>query len=491
MSKDASRTGPAAYREAGLAERLELLAGARVLVVGDAMLDRFITGTVERVSPEGPVPVLRVTQERTALGGAGNVLRNLNALGAAGVLLAAAGDDPAGRELESLVAEQGAAGSRILVVPGRATTVKERYIAGGQQLLRADRETRDPLPAAAARTFFQAARAALPDAAALVVSDYGKGALQAEALADLIDAARAAGRPVVVDPKGGDWAGYRGARLVTPNRRELEAATGLEAAGDQAVEAACRALIERCGVEGVLATRSEEGMTLVERGGPARHLRAEAREVFDVTGAGDTVVALLGAALAGGLGAPDAARLANAAAGLVVGRLGTAVVRRDELRRALVAPGAKVVPLEVLLETVAGWRRAGLEVGFTNGCFDLLHPGHLALLRQARAACDRLVVGLNGDASAKRLKGDGRPVQDEATRAAVLAALSDVDQVVIFGEDTPIELIRTLRPEVLVKGADYALDQVVGADLVQGYGGRVLLAEILPGHSTSATIGRI
>jgi D-beta-D-heptose 7-phosphate kinase/D-beta-D-heptose 1-phosphate adenosyltransferase len=482
-------TGRAASE--GLADRLDLLAGVRVLVVGDVMLDRFVTGTVDRVSPEGPVPVLRVAQERTALGGAGNVLRNLSALGAAGVLLAAAGDDAAGREVERLAAEQGAEGSRILSVAGRATTVKQRYLAGGQQLLRADRETTDALPEAAARALLEAARAALPGVRALVVSDYGKGTLAADALATLIEAARAAGRPVVVDPKGGDYLRYRGASLMTPNRAELETASGLGAVDDRAVVAACRALIERCGFDGILATRSEEGMTLVERDGAIRHFRAEAREVFDVTGAGDTVVALLGAALAAGIGPPDAARLANAAAGLVVGRLGTAVVRRDELRRALIAPGAKVVSLDGLLEIVADWRRARLVVGFTNGCFDLLHPGHLALLRQARAACDRLVVGLNGDASARRLKGEGRPLQDEATRAAVLSAISDVDQVVIFAQDTPIELIEALRPEVLIKGADYGLEQVVGADLVQGYGGRVLLAEILPGHSTSATIGRI
>ncbi len=474
-----------------LAERLDLLAGARVLVIGDVMLDRFVKGTVERVSPEGPVPVLRVTRERTALGGAGNVLRNLSALGATGVLLAVAGDDSAGREVERQVAERGAEGSRVLTVTGRVTTVKVRYLAGGQQLLRADWETADALPEATGRALLETARAVLPQVGAVVVSDYGKGTLAAEVLADLIQAARAAGRPVVVDPKGGDYARYRGASLVTPNRTELEAASGLKAVGDQAVEAACRALIERCGLDAVLATRSEEGMTLVECDGAVRHFRSEAREVFDVTGAGDTVAALLGAALAVGIAPSDAARLANAAAGLVVGRLGTAVVRRDELRRALIAPGVKVVSLDALLEIAAAWRQAGLVLGFTNGCFDLLHPGHLSLLHQARAACDRLVVGLNGDASAERLKGEGRPVQDEVTRAAVLAALPDVDQVVVFGQDTPIELIEALRPEVLVKGADYTLEQVVGADLVEGYGGRVVLAELLPGHSTSATIERI
>ena len=474
-----------------LAARFDVLAGVSVLVVGDVMLDRFVTGNVERISPEAPVPVLWVEGDRTVLGGAGNVLRNLTALGARGTLLAVTGEDQAAGEVERLVAAEGAVDSRLLTVPDRPTTIKERYIADGQQLLRADRESRQDVPEATARALVEAVRAALPEAASLLLSDYGKGSLPGDLPTTLIGMARAAGKPVIVDPKGNDFSRYRDASLVTPNRRELERAAGLDAGDDRAVEAACRALIGRCGLEGVLATRSEAGMTLVERDGAAWHFRAEAREVFDVTGAGDTVVAMLGAALAAGIGFPDAARLANIAAGLVVGRLGTAVARPDELRRALLAPDAKVVSRDSLVEVVAAWRRAGLQVGFTNGCFDLLHPGHLSLLRQARAACDRLIVGLNSDASVRCLKGGGRPLQDEAARAAVLAALADVDQVVVFAEETPLALIEALRPDVLIKGAEYTLAEVVGAELVYGYGGRVLLAEILPGHSTSRTIERI
>jgi D-beta-D-heptose 7-phosphate kinase/D-beta-D-heptose 1-phosphate adenosyltransferase len=475
----------------GLDGRLDALAGVRVLVVGDVMLDRFVAGGVARVSPEAPVPVLRVESDRTGLGGAGNVLRNVTALGAVGTLVAVTGEDPAAGEVERLVAAEGAADSRLFREPGRTTTIKERYIAEGRQLLRVDRESPHDVPRATARALVESVRAALAAAAALVISDYGKGALPGDLPAELIGLARAAGKLVVVDPKGADFARYRGAGLVTPNRRELERASGLEAGDDRAVEAACRRLIARCGLGGMVATRGEAGMTLVERDGPACHLRAEAREVFDVTGAGDTVVAVLGAALGAGIDSLDAARLANVAAGLVVGRLGTAVVRPDELRRALLAPDAKVVPRETLVEVATAWRRAGLRVGFTNGCFDLLHPGHLALLRRARAACDRLIVGLNSDASVRRLKGEGRPLQDEAARAAVLAALADVDRVVVFAEDTPLALIETLRPDVLIKGAEYTLEQVVGAELVRGYGGRVVLAELLPGHSTSRTIERM
>jgi D-beta-D-heptose 7-phosphate kinase/D-beta-D-heptose 1-phosphate adenosyltransferase len=379
------------------------------------------------------------------------------------------------------------------------TTIKERYVAAGQQLLRADRERCEPL-SEAARAALEAAwdraLAADPPPGAVVVSDYGKGTLEAATLGRLIAAARARGVPVVVDPKAQDYAVYRGADVVTPNRRELQAATGLPTADDAEVEAACRALIERAGVAAVLATRSERGMSLVAAAGPARHLPAAAREVFDVSGAGDTVAATLAAALAAGAELETAARLANAAAGVVVGKLGTAVAHPREILRALHASDlleaeAKLVDFEDAQAQVARWRQSGLRVGFTNGCFDLLHPGHVALLRQARAACDRLVVGLNSDASVRRLKGAERPVQGEAARAAVLASMASVDLLVVFSEDTPLKLIETLRPDVLVKGADYGRDEVVGGDLVERAGGRVLLVPLEPGHSTTATLRRL
>ncbi len=320
-----------------LIKQLDALAGGRVVVVGDVMLDRFVTGKVERISPEGPIPVLRVDREADMLGGAGNVLRNLTALGAQGDLIAVVGDDPAGRAIADLVAQDGAqdgaGGSRLLIAADRATTIKERYIAGGQQLLRADREARGDLPEPVISGLVEAVQAALPGAGALVLSDYGKGVLVPEVLAALIAAARSAACPVVVDPKGQDFTPYRGATLLTPNRRELEAASGRATESDEEIVEACRAVIERCGVEGVLATRSDRGMTLVARDGEVRHLEAKAREIFDVSGAGDTVVAVVAAALAAGASAADAARLANAAAGIVVGKVGTAVASMGELRR--------------------------------------------------------------------------------------------------------------------------------------------------------------
>ncbi len=480
-----------------LATLIDAMAHARVLCLGDAMLDRFVEGSVERISPEAPIPVLRVAGERLMPGGAGNVAANLAALGAAADVWAVVGDDEAGRTLGRLLDTRTRASTTLVVEPGRDTSVKTRYTAAGQQLLRADRETLAPLGTAAADAALVWLSDRLAAAGALVLSDYGKGVLTETVTGAAIAGARSAGRPVIVDPKGPDYRRYRGASVITPNRRELAEATGLPTATDCEVETAAGVVIESCDVEAVVATRSEQGLSVIGAGRPPLHLRAEAREVFDVSGAGDTVAATLGAALAAGARLDDAARLANVAGGIVVGKAGTAVVAAADLRTALhheawARGEAKVaLDLEDAARRVALWRSDGRRIGFTNGCFDLLHPGHLSLMRQCRGACDRLVVGLNSDASVSRLKGPGRPVQSEAARAAVLASLEAVDLVIVFTEDTPLQVIERLRPDVLVKGADYRREQVVGGDLVESYGGEVRLATLAPGHSTSATIARL
>ncbi len=481
---------------ADLAAQLDRLPAARVLVVGDVMLDRFIYGQVSRISPEGPIPILQIEREATMLGGAGNVLRNITALGAQASLVAVVGDDDGGRRVAALIAQSGAADGRLVTVPGRATTLKDRFIAAGQQLLRSDREDPAALPAKSQADILAAVQALLPQSGALILSDYGKGVLTPESIAALIAAARAAGCAVVADPKGRDFARYRGADVITPNRRELEEASGLPVRDDAEAAAAAQAVIDQAGVTAVLATRGAAGMSLVSADAPPEHLSAEAQEVFDVSGAGDTVAAVLAAALAAGIGRLAAARLANQAAGIVVRKVGTAVVHGSELRQALHASDRQAAENKVLaraatLDRVQQWRQAGLRVGFTNGCFDLLHPGHVSLLAQAKRACDRLIVGLNSDVSVRLLKGAGRPVQSEAARAVVLGSLAHVDGVVIFNEETPRALIEAIRPDVLVKGADYSVDTVVGADLVQGYGGQVVLAELTPGHSTSGTIEKL
>ena len=483
---------------AALAALVERLGDACVLCVGDVMVDRYVYGEVSRISPEAPVPVCRVTGEAAMLGGAGNVVRNLVALGARAEFVTVVGDDAAGAEVRALVDELDGVRCRIVGDSERPTTIKTRYITGGQQLLRADRETVAPIAASLERDILDEATEALSRSGALVLSDYGKGVLSDALTAALIAAAKVAGCPVIVDPKGDDYACYRGAALVTPNRRELARASRMDTGTDAEITLAAKAIAESCGISSVLVTRGADGMTFLAADGTGtHHLPAAAREVFDVSGAGDTVVAAMAAALAAGIDAADAVRLANVAAGIVVGRIGTAVAYGADIAaairtRELVTPGEqKIASLGPALDRIKGWRRRGERIGFTNGCFDLIHPGHVALLAATRAACDRLVVGLNSDQSARRLKGDGRPVQSEAARAAVLAALASVDLVVIFADDTPVELITAIRPDLLAKGADYKIEDVVGADIVRQYGGRVMLVDLEPGHSTTATIARI
>lgn len=481
---------------AALQKHIERMAGVKLLVIGDVMLDHFIYGAVERISPEAPIPVLRVEREARMLGGAGNVARNATALGARVSLVATTGDDDAGRAIAQLAGAEGQLSGNLVVLPGRRTTVKTRYVAQGQQLLRADCEDAAAIPADVERRLLQTIDGEVKDADAVVISDYAKGMVSRAVAGRAIAAARATGKPVVVDTKAADVEAFRGASLLTPNARELSALTGLSAASNTDVEAASAKLLNDLELGGVVVTRAERGMSVVEHGQPAQHLAAEAREVFDVSGAGDTVLATLALALGAGAPLQEAAALANAAAGIVVGKSGTAVVRADELLRVLRASELqstqdKVMSLDQLLERVASWRTGGLSVGFTNGCFDLLHPGHVSLLVQARAHCDRLIVGLNTDASVRKLKGEGRPVNGETARAVVLAALETVDAVVSFAEDTPLKLIEALRPNVLVKGADYTIDKVVGADVVASYGGRVLLIDLVPGQSTTGTITRM
>jgi D-beta-D-heptose 7-phosphate kinase / D-beta-D-heptose 1-phosphate adenosyltransferase len=479
--------------EADLAAAVRLLGRTNVLVVGDVMLDRYVYGQVERISPEAPVPILTIDRELSMPGGAGNVVRNLTALGAAVAFISVVGDDQAGSDLTGLIGGQPNVEPWLLVQGGRITTLKTRYLSAGQQLLRADREETSPVQPRLAERMVRIARDAMAATSLTVLSDYRKGLLTGEVPAQLIAAAREAGRPVIIDPKGPDYSRYAGADIIMPNRADLAEATGMRVDSEAAIVAAATALRQRHGFSAVVVTRGNDGVTLVDGSG-ARHFPAEAAEVYDVAGAGDTAVATLAAALAARLELPVAVRLANIAAGVVVGKVGTAVARESDLLAALSPQGSalrKIVSREAAIEHVQRWHHKGWRVGFTNGCFDLLHPGHLHLLEEAREACDRLVVGLNSDPSVRRLKGAGRPVQPEAARAAVLASLASVDLVTVFEEDTPEALIAALHPDMLVKGANYTLDQVVGADLVRGWGGAVMLADLVPGHSAAATVERI
>ncbi|MDR3533528.1 MAG: D-glycero-beta-D-manno-heptose-7-phosphate kinase [Rhodopila sp.] len=469
---------------------------ARVLVIGDVILDRYITGSVHRLSPEAPIPVLRPANNHCTLGGAANVALNIATLGGQAILVGVIGNDAAGDEVERLVTATPGIASGLVRIANRPTTSKTRFMTGSHQLLRLDEETTAPLDQDGLTAVMEAVERSLEASAVIVLSDYAKGVLCDGVLDAILSRANEAGRLLIADPKRPDFAAYRGATILTPNEHEVRVATRIEADHDAEADRAGRVALDATGGEAVLVTRSAKGLTLVCRDAEALHLPTRAREVADVSGAGDTLVAALSVALGAGAALPEAAMLANATAGISVGKQGTATVSRQELLDALhlddlVATDRKVASLEDAKEIVADWRRRGLKVGFANGCFDLIHPGHVRLLSEARAACDRLIVALNTDASVKRLKGPSRPLQNEMARATVMASMAPVDLVTLFDEDTPLEMIQALRPDVLVKGSDYTVDQVVGGDLVQGWGGKVVLVTLREGHSTTGTIRRM
>ncbi|SMF93343.1 D-beta-D-heptose 7-phosphate kinase / D-beta-D-heptose 1-phosphate adenosyltransferase [Methylomagnum ishizawai] len=469
----------------------------RILVVGDLMLDRYLWGEVERVSPEAPVPVVRLRHRTERFGGAANVAANLAGLGVETWVAGYLGDDEAGLRLTEMLADTGIHGGGLVRSASRPTITKTRVIGGRQQMLRLDQETTGAYPGAERGRLLGAVLERLEQApiAALVLSDYAKGALDPELCQSLIGAARAKNIFVWVDPKGLDYRKYRGANAITPNLREAAQAVGEPAQDVAAVLERAGRLRRELGLDFIAVTRGEQGISLVEAE-VTRHLPAQAREVFDVSGAGDTVIAGLAAGVAAGLSPLDACRLANHAAATVVAKVGTLPVDRAELLRAIEQAGIetqadKIRALPDLVRQAEHWRSQGETLVFTNGCFDLLHAGHVGYLEAAKRLGQRLVVGLNTDRSVAALKGPDRPVIHEADRARVLAALEAVDAVVVFDEDTPLALIQALRPDVLVKGDDYAEAEVVGAAEVKAAGGRVELIPVLAGRATSRIIARL
>jgi D-beta-D-heptose 7-phosphate kinase/D-beta-D-heptose 1-phosphate adenosyltransferase len=475
----------------------------RLLVVGDVMLDRFVYGHVSRISPEAPAPVIETSGPVDVVGGSGNVARNVVSLGAACDIVAVVGRDDAAQAIRRHLENIGVAASGLVEAEGRVTTVKTRFVAWlhNTHLLRADTEETTPVAGPVEDAIIAAVESRIGSSDAVILSDYAKGVLTPRVIAAVIAAARQAGKghqiPVIIDPKGRDYSRYRGATAVTPNAAELAQALGRPVANDEAsVRAGALALAGQVDSDIVLVTRGERGMLIVARDGDAAAFDATAKRVIDVSGAGDTVVAGFTLALVSDAGLRNAAHLANVAAGIVVGKKGTSLVTAGELRDLLLSRPRfelreKVRDLAGVDAAVAAWRSEGLSVGFTNGCFDLLHPGHVQLLCEARSHCDRLIVGLNSDSSVKRLKGATRPVQSQDARSIVLAGLAFVDAVVLFAEDTPVELIKRIRPDILVKGADYRLDQVVGHDIVASYGGKVVLVNLIPDSSTTRIIDRL
>ncbi|NEX16443.1 MAG: bifunctional heptose 7-phosphate kinase/heptose 1-phosphate adenyltransferase [Halochromatium sp.] len=468
---------------------------ARVLVVGDLMLDRYLWGQVGRISPEAPVPVLHLSHETETAGGAANVARNLIGLGLAVSIAGVTGEDDNRQRLLQLLTEQGIEISALLADSARPTTTKTRLLGNHQQMLRIDAERVAPLSAELEDRLFALILPQLRASAVLLLSDYAKGVLFGGLCQRLIGVAREQGIPVLVDPKGRDFNRYLGASLITPNRSELAQAASLDPSDLEHLTQVASRMRTDLRLERLILTLGELGLLVIEQDRQTR-IPAVAREVFDVSGAGDTVIATLAAGLAAGLDPIDSAHLANLAAGVVVAKLGTAAISLSELEHAIsdeaaLEQAAKRCQLPELQTRVRAWQARGERVVFTNGCFDLLHAGHVSYLERARRHGQRLIIGLNSDRSVRALKGPERPLIGEQDRARVLAALAAVDAVVLFDEDTPLELIEALRPDVLAKGADYRPDQVVGAEQVRSWGGELVLVPLLEARSTTGIIQRM
>jgi D-beta-D-heptose 7-phosphate kinase/D-beta-D-heptose 1-phosphate adenosyltransferase len=477
---------------------LQLKPGKRkvVAIIGDLMIDRYLTGKVDRISPEAPVPVLVHSTDRAVAGGAANVAVNVNSLGCEARLVGAVGADVDAQDLRKILTDVGISAAALVVDPDRPTISKTRIVSGRQQFLRIDREFATKPSKEVQEKIVRIACAAILDADIVVLSDYAKGVFSDSVLKQIIGAAKAAGKLVLVDPKRRTFEAYRGADIIKPNVGELSIAAGLPCTTDVEVEAAAAAVMSQ--FDGaLLVTRAESGMSLLRPGRSVFHFTTSALEVADVSGAGDTALAALAVSIAEGFSIEEATVLSNLAAGIAVGKLGTAIVSRTELNAAVARsettvqhPGS-LATLAEATEMAAAWRQKGERVVFTNGCFDLVHAGHVELLSSAAGSGDRLIVGLNSDASVRRLKGPTRPIQNETDRARIVGALRAVDLVVIFDEPTPMSLIDAISPDVLVKGADYAEDQVVGGDLVKARGGRVVLIPLVAGRSSTKIVERM
>jgi D-beta-D-heptose 7-phosphate kinase/D-beta-D-heptose 1-phosphate adenosyltransferase len=479
---------------ARLRQIMDKARGQRVLCVGDVMLDRFVYGVVNRISPEAPVPVLRQTRTASMPGGAANVARNLASLGLQAIIIGAVGTDEAGIELNELLEHSAGISARLVPLKERPTTLKTRLVAGGQQLLRLDAEEVGAPNTSGEQSIIAAIKDLVPTVSAVLISDYAKGLLTDAIVSALLSAAARHGVPVIADPKGKDFARYGAVDILKPNAGELGAAMELPTATTSEVELALETAQRRLPAKAIVVTRAAQGMSYIADGSECGHVTGKAREVFDVSGAGDTSLAALGAAIVAGATLEEAVNVAILASGIAVGKSGTATVSASELLDAVQLSGgpqrAGTLTVDAMVGQIERWREGGLRIGFTNGVFDILHPGHVRVLEESRSRCDRLVVGLNSDASVKRLKGAERPVNSEQSRAQVLCGLAAVDGVVIFEEDTPLNLITALKPDVLVKGGDYTRDTIVGADLVEARGGEVFVVPLVPGQSTTSIIAR-
>ncbi len=476
--------------------KLKQFTESKILVVGDLMIDVYIWGNVERISPEAPVQIVDVEFEETRLGGAGNVIKNLTNLGAQVFAASIIDQSGTGNEILHKLQELKVDCEGIIREKNRHSSRKTRIICAenNQQMLRIDKETRSPINSSSETAIYDFTKKNIKDFDAIILSDYNKGVLTKNVLNLLIELAQNENKPILVDPKGKDFSKYRGATIITPNRKETELVTHSELSNEETIRETGITLQKNLDLACLLITLGKDGMAFF-KDGDFQIIRAEAKEVYDVSGAGDTVISILGAGISVGMPWIEAARLANLGAGIVVGKVGTEPVTLKEIETVLhnkqLNTFNKVVSLEEMGRIIKKLRKNKKTIIFTNGCFDILHMGHTDYLQKARNLGDVLILALNSDDSVRRLKGENRPIINQNQRAVVLSALSCVDYVIIFSEDTPINVIETLQPDVIVKGNDYTIDQVVGREIVESYGGRVELVELMKGISTSNIVEKI
>lgn len=465
----------------------------RIVVVGDLILDRYIHGSVERISPEAPAQILDVSREEELLGGAANVAANISAIGAKTFIFGVVGKDQAGVNILKLLKERGIVSTGLVSDADRSTTIKSRYMSLRQQILRVDKEQRSAITKTIEKKLIARLIKILPKCDGIVISDYGKGTLTDSFLARLIELGKKAGKPVIVDPKGDDYRKYKGVTLITPNKKEACGATGIDIKTEEDYATAAEKLFSITSAQNILITRGDEGMSLFCQDGKNLHLPAEALEVFDVSGAGDTVTAAIAVFFCGGVDLALSARIANVAASIEVAHVGAKAVSENEILEKLGGEPEenKIITVTQAEEMAESARQNGLKVVFTNGCFDILHAGHVDYLEKARSVGDLLIVGLNSDSSIKKIKGTKRPIVTQIDRAALLAGLSSVSAVVIFGEPTPAKLIKKIKPDILAKGGDWKETEIVGGDFVKKRGGEVLRVKLTEGVSSTGIIETI
>ena len=467
----------------------------KILVAGDLILDEYIWGNMNRISPEAPVPILESRSENLALGGAANVANNLVALGCDVFIVGALGQDEKGDRLLALIQNRSINTEGIFRFVHRPTTSKMRVIAHNQQILRIDKEDDRPITEKTEKKFIKYINATVPEMDGVICSDYNKGVLTEKIVSTIMHRAKNSGKAVIVDPKGTDFAKYKGATVITPNEKEMERVAPIKINNKEELERSAEYLLTLTRAEAILVTRGKDGMILYTKKDKPHEILTEAKEVFDVTGAGDTVISVFGMSLFSGFNFDEAAWLANSAASIVVGKIGTAVVTLDEINRFLqeemFRTSSSVLELDEIVKIASLAKSTGKSVVFTNGCFDLIHGGHIEFLQKAKALGDILVVGLNSDKSVRGLKGKGRPIKAAEERANILSSLKFVDYITIFNEPTPENLIREIRPDILVKGDDYSISEVVGKEIVEGYGARVALIPVVAGLSTTNIVDKI